>query len=77
MVTLWHDKWRITHNGGHFGFRTLHILLPDDDFDVIFLSNCGFGNARGDILQIIHSIIYERPNDEAQDVEMDKGYIKN
>lgn len=75
-VNIWHDKLRITHNGGHIGFRTLHIQLPDDDFDVIFLSNCGFGNARGDILQIIHSIIYER-DDVQQEIEMDKGYVKN
>ena len=73
-VNIWHDKLRIVHNGGHFGFRTLHIQLPDDDFDVILLSNCGFGNARGDILQIIHSIIYER-DDVQKEIEMDKGYI--
>ena len=54
----------------------LHVQLPDDDFDVIFLSNCGFGNARGDILQMIHSIIYER-DDVQKEIEMDKGYIKN
>lgn len=73
-VNIWHDKLRIVHNGGHYGFRTLHIQLPNDDFDVILLSNSGFGNARGDILQIIHSIIYER-DDVQQEIEMDKGYI--
>ena len=38
-TTDWHGKKRITHNGGHPGFRTLHIQLPEDDFDIIFLSN--------------------------------------
>ncbi|MBQ5840391.1 MAG: beta-lactamase family protein, partial [Clostridia bacterium] len=40
-VTTWHGKQRITHNGGHKGFRTLHVQLPQDDFDIIFLSNSG------------------------------------
>ena len=76
-VTNRHGKTRITHNGGHIGFRTLHFQLPDDDFDVIFLSNSGYGSAREDIGEIIYSAIYDTPQNEKNDaIEMDKGYIK-
>lgn len=73
-VFSWHNKRRINHNGGHLGFRTLHIWLPEDDFDVLFLSNSGYGNARSDIAEIIHEAFYG--DDEfSQGIEMDKGYI--
>ena len=75
-VTAWHGKRRITHNGGHKGFRTLHIQLPQDDFDVIFLSNSGFGNARDDIAEMIHAAFYGETEGASQRVEMDKGYIR-
>lgn len=75
-VTAWHGKDRITHNGGHIGFRTLHIQLPQDDFDIIFLSNSGFGNARDDIAEMVHSAFYGEDCVANEAVEMDKGYIQ-
>ena len=75
-VSEWHGKHRITHNGGHKGFRTLHIQLPDDDFDIIFLSNSGYGEARNDISEMIYSNFYNIENIVKKDgIEMDKGYI--
>lgn len=74
-ISTWHGKQRITHNGGHTGFRTLHIQLPNDDFDIIFLSNSGFGNARKDISEMVHSAFYSEDDFVSETVEMDKGYI--
>lgn len=73
-ITNWHGKLRITHNGGHTGFRTLHIHLPEDDLDVILLSNCGFGDARNQFAEAIYEAYYGGKED-AQPLEMDKGYI--
>lgn len=74
-VTTWHSKRRITHNGGHSGFRTLHIQLPEDDFDIIFLSNCGYCNpARKDISEMVYSTFYAPAAPEEQP-KMDGGYI--
>ena len=72
----WHGKTRITHNGGHTGFRTYHIQIPEDDFDVILLSNSGYGNARDDISEMIHRAFYGEDGARAPKPEMDKGYIK-
>ena len=74
-VSNWHGKKRITHNGGHIGFRTLHIQLPEDDFDIILLSNSGFGEARGDLAEIIFEHFYRNTGNDSQTIEMDKGYI--
>ena len=74
-ITDWHGKFRITHNGGSSGFRTLHIQLPEDDFDIIFLSNSGFGNARKDLAEMIYDAFYGEESTVGDDVEMDKGYI--
>ena len=74
-VFSWHGKTRINHNGGHLGFRTLHIQLPGDDFDVIFLSNSGYGEARGEISEILHEAFYAPVVPESKLPEMDKGYI--
>ena len=74
-ITQWHGKFRITHNGGHRGFRTLHIHLPEDDFDIIFLSNCGYCNpARKDISEMVYSTFYTPAAPEEQP-KMDGGYI--
>lgn len=73
-ITKWHGKKRITHNGGSTGFRTLHIQLPEDDFDLIFLSNSGFGNARNDLAELIHFTFYGQDDAASEIVEMDKGY---
>ena len=74
-ISNWHGHRRITHNGGHTGFRTLHIQLPEDDFDMIFLSNCGYGNARHDISELVYPAFYKDSSSVSDVVEMDKGYI--
>lgn len=72
-VYNWHNKYRISHNGGHYGFRTLHIQLPNDDFDLILLSNCD-ADSRTAISEGIHDIFYGK-DDKVSIFEMDKGYI--
>lgn len=74
-ISIWHGKPRITHNGGHNGFRTLHIQLPEDDFDIIFLSNSGYGDARNEISEMIFEAFYNECDAPSDKVEMDKGYI--
>ena len=75
-VTEWHGKHRITHNGGHLGFRTFHVQLPADDFDIIIMSNSGYGNARYDLSEIIHDSFYAADGDsESGRLELDKGFI--
>lgn len=74
-VTEWHGLKRITHNGGMSGFRTLHIQLPEDDFDIIFLSNSGWGNARNDIAEAVYNVYYGEDSLKSDTVKMDIGYI--
>lgn len=71
-----HGKKRIMHNGGHRGFRTIHVYLPEDDFDFIFLSNSGYGEARLELLETAHDYFYGKEEKPAKTVEMDAGYIK-
>lgn len=75
-ISSWHGKKRITHNGGWIGFRTLHIQLPKDDFDIIFLSNAGWGNARNDLAEAVYEVFYGSDNTLSEAVKMDKGYAK-
>ena len=74
-VFTWHGKCRINHSGGHLGFRTLHVQLPEDDFDIIFLSNSGYGNAREVISELIYQTFYDREATPEKCIEMDKGYV--
>ncbi len=74
--TDWHGKKRITNNGGHFGFRTLHILLPEDDFDIILLSNSGYGNSRYNISEAVYTAFYGADTDAGHMTNMDAGYIR-
>ncbi len=74
-VTDWHGKKRIRHNGGWDGFRTLHIQLPEDDFDIIVLSNSGWGNLRDDISEKVYELFYGENRDAGEKVQMDAGYI--
>jgi len=74
-VTRWHGQQRITHNGGSSGYRTLHIQMPEDDLDIVFLSNSGFGNARHDLSEMILQEFYGTDGSKAEAIEMDKGYI--
>lgn len=74
-LTQWHGKQRITHNGGSKGFRTLHIHLPEDDFDIVLLSNSGWGDARSHIPEAIYDAWYGADGVAQQKIEMDTGYI--
>ena len=75
-VTNWHNKTRVNHNGGHAGFRTLHIHLLEDDFDVIFLSNSGYGSAREDLAEVIHTCFFGDDDTVNAEIKMDQGYAK-
>lgn len=75
MVFDWHGKKRIQHNGGHSGFRTLHFQLPEDDLDVILLSNYGGGNAREDFSEAVFAARYGLPESVTGTQKMDAGYI--
>jgi len=75
-VTEWHGKKRITHNGGHNGFRTLHVLLPEEDFDIILLSNSGYGNSRYSLSEAVHTAFYGADTDAGTMTDMDAGYIR-
>lgn len=74
-VNTWHGKKRITHNGGSEGFRTLHIQLPEEDLDIIYLSNSGWGNARADYAEAVYGAWFGSGGGEGITEEMDKGYI--
>ncbi len=77
-VTTWHGLHRITHNGGHLGFRTLHVQLPRDDFDLILLSNSAYaGDSRGVLAEAAYEAFYGEASTDANrtEVKMDAGYI--
>lgn len=76
QVVPWHGKTRIQHNGGASGFRTLHIYVPEDDLDIILLSNFGFGDARWSFVQAIHTAFYGEAGGESGAESMDSGYIQ-
>ena len=63
------------HHGGSLGFRTIHNYLPDD-FDLILLSNSGWGDARHDVSEIVYEEYYGTPETKAERVKMDGKYIK-
>jgi len=68
-------KKKTTHNGGSAGFRTMHVQLPEDDFDVIVLSNCDWVDGRHHIVNNLHDIFYEEKTENVTLPELDKGYI--
>jgi len=75
-ITQWHDKLRITHNGGHRGFRLIHIHLPEDDFDIILLSNSGYcTKGRSEIAEIVYRWYYDSAAQSEKPLEMDTGYV--
>lgn len=76
-VKAWHNKKTVFHNGGHSGFRTYHVQLLEDDLDLIILSNSGYGMAREDIAELVHSAFYESDGHQSkiEHPELDKGYI--
>lgn len=75
-VIPWHGKHRIFHNGGHMGFRTLHLQLPEDDFDIILMSNSGYGDARNDLIEFIYEAFYGEDGSLVEKMDMDTGYIR-
>ena len=75
IIENWHGKFRIQHNGGSRGFRTLHIHLPEDDLDIILLSNSDITDARYPIAEMVYEGLYGASDTSAPAPEMDKGYI--
>ncbi len=73
-VAMWHGFRRIVNNGGCDGFRAMHFLLPENDFDVIIISNYGFGEARNTIAEFIFEKFFENDGETVK-IDMDKGYI--
>lgn len=73
-INQWHGKTRIVHNGGAPGFRTLHLQLPEDDLDIIYLSNSGWGDARTDLSEAVFAAFYGEKG-SAEALQMDTGYI--
>lgn len=72
-LKLRNGRLRITHNGGHTGFRTYHIQYPEEDLDLILLSNCGWGKLREHFEQALFEFYF---NEKAEDATpMDVGYI--
>ena len=54
---------RIRHNGGHPGFRTLHLHLTKEDIDLIVLLNCESAEARDAITEIFAEEILPAPGE--------------
>lgn len=76
QVWDWHGKKRIQHNGGSAGFRTLHVWLPEDDLDIILLSNFGFGDARWSLTNAVYTAFYGEDDSQAESEAMDAGFIR-
>lgn len=74
-IKNWHGKLRVTHNGGHTGFRTYHIHILEDDLDIILLSNSGYGTAREYLGELVYDFCYHDGTLAGEQNEMDKGYI--
>lgn len=74
-VTQWHGKQRITHNGGHLGFRSFHVQLPEDDLDMIILSNAGFGGFRQEAIELVYKAIYDENARSEAPMLLDYGIL--
>ncbi len=75
-ATKWNGHTRYTHNGGYYGFRTLHVQMPEDDLDIIILSNTGFGNFRMAFSEAILRMFYDGSSAVEAQPEMDKGFAR-
>ena len=51
------------------------MQLPEDDFDIILLSNSGYGDARNVIAEMVYTAFYGDDGSLGERVEMDKGYL--
>lgn len=76
QVWGWHGKTRIQHNGGSSGYRTLHVQLPEDDLDIILLSNYGFGEARWSLTNAVYTAFYGEAESQGESEFMDKGFVQ-
>ena len=74
IVFNWNGKLAYQHNGGFLGFRTIHRYLPDEDFDIIILSNVGFMDCRIKISDKIYEI-YFGDAEKTENPKMDSGFI--
>lgn len=74
IVFSWDGRLTYQNNGGHVGFRTIHRLLPEEDFDIILLSNTAWGDARTDIMNAVHKFYLDGANVDLHQPEMDKGF---
>ena len=45
------------------------------DFDLIILSNSGYGNARGELSEMVYDAFFETNDTIQKKFEMDTGYI--
>ena len=70
----WNGRLTYQNNGGHVGFRTIHRLLPKEDFDSILLSNTAWGDARTDIMNAVHKFYLDGTEADRFQPEMDKGF---
>ena len=76
QVWDWHGKKRIQHNGGSSGFRTMHVQLPEEDLDIILLSNFGFGDARWSLVNAAYTAFYGSAEHQKESESMDKGFVQ-
>lgn len=74
IVFQWDGRLTFQNNGGHVGFRTIHRLLPEEDFDIILLSNTAWGDARTDIMNAVHRCYLDGTTADLFQPEMDKGF---
>ncbi len=74
IVFQWDGRLTYQNNGGHVGFRTIHRLLPREDFDIILLSNTAWGDARTDIMNAVHKFYLNGTSVDLYQPEMDKGF---
>ena len=72
-VFEWYGKLTYQHNGGFSGFRTLQRYVPHEDFNIVIMSNTGFGNARNEISTAVYSVYHDKEY-LLDNIEMDKGF---
>ena len=74
IVFQWDGRLTYQNNGGHIGFRTIHRLLPEEDFDIILLSNSAWGDVRTDVMNAVHKFYLDGASADLFQPEMDKGF---
>ncbi len=74
QVYEWNGELCYMSTGGFTGFRALNRFLPKKDFNIIILSNTGFGDARADISNKAFNLFIDKNATYAFKVEMDKGF---